>query len=157
MVDWTDLDLVLQYRATKVVDDRIDGTPRPIGNINSGLTLLVSPAKYATARNIVFGDQLRTGDGASMTNAFSYGNPVSGFITSVETSPYIGEVNADDYYIGNFKKQFVWTEIWPLRTAVQGEDSQDGFDRDIVFKIKASVYGGMSALDSRYVTKVDGA
>lgn len=156
LVDWTDLDTILQYRATKVVDDRIDGTPRPIGNINSGLTLLVSPAKYATARNIVFGDQWRTGDGASMANAYSYSNPVGGFITSVETSPYIGEVNADDYYIGNFKKQFVWTEIWPLRTAVQGEDSQDGFDRDIVFKVKASVYGGMSALDSRYVTKVDG-
>jgi hypothetical protein len=157
LVDHTDLDTILQYRASKVVDDRIDGTPRPIGNINSGLTLLVSPAKYATAHNIVFGDQLRTGDGASMSLAFSHRNPVAGFITSVEQSPYIGEVNADDYYIGNFKKQFVWTEIWPLRTAVQGEDSQDAFDRDIVFKIKASVYGGMSALDSRYVTKVDGA
>ena len=54
LVDWTDLDLVRQYRATKVVDDRIDGTARPIGGINSNLTLLVSEAKRATADTIVY-------------------------------------------------------------------------------------------------------
>jgi len=75
----------------------------------------------------------------------------------VVSSPFVDEVNTDDYYIGDFNRQFVWTEIWPLRTAVQGRDSESAFNQDLIFSIKASYYGGLSAVDSIYVTKIDGA
>lgn len=155
LVDWTDLDTVLQYRATEVKDDRIDGTAMPIGSVNTNLTLLVPYGKYATARNIVFGDQTRTGDGASSTPAYSYSNPISGAITTVLTSVHMSD--AANYYVGNFKDQFLWTEIWPIQTFVQGSASEAAFNKDVTLRVKARCWGGLSALDSRSVTLVDGA
>lgn len=137
LVDWTDLDLVRLYRATKITDDRIDGTQRPIGNINTGLTLVVPEALRATANNIVYPQQLGYMPSSSGGIETQYGNPMSGFISRVVSSPYVDEVNAADYYIGNFNKQFVWTEIWPLRTAIQGRENDNAFNRDIIFSIKA--------------------
>jgi hypothetical protein len=40
---------------------------------------------------------------------------------------------------------------------VQGRDSESAFNQDVIFSVKASYYGGLSAVDSVYVTKVDGA
>lgn len=157
LVDWTDLDLVRLYRATKVTDDRIDGTARPIGGINTNLTLLVPEGKRSVANTIVYPTQVGYEPSSSGGIQFQYNQPVAGFVSRVVSSPFIDEVNGDDYYIGDFNKQFVWTEIWPLRTAVQGRDSEDAFNQDLIFSIKASYFGGLSAVDSIYVTKVDGA
>lgn len=157
LVDWTDLDHVRKFRATKVTDDRIDGTARPIGGINSNLTLLVPESLRSTANTIVYPTQVGYEPSSSGGIQFNYAQPVAGFVTRVVSSPFVDEVNADDYYIGDFNRQFVWTEIWPLRTAVQGRDSESAFNQDVIFSIKASQYGGLSAVDSIYVTKIDGA
>lgn len=157
LVDWTDLDLVRKYRATKVVDDRIDGTPRPISGINSGLTLLVPDSLLSTSNNIVYPMQTANLPSSSGGIETRYGNPMSGFVTNVLSSVYLDEVNADDYYIGDFKRQYLWTEIWPVQTFVQGRDSESAFTNDVILRVKARYYGGLSALDSIYVTKVDGA
>jgi len=157
LVDWTDLDLVRLYRATKVVDDRIDGTARPIGGINSNLTLLVPEAKRSVADTIVYPSLVGYDPSSSGGIKSEYRNPASGFITNVVSSPYVDEVNADDYYVGDFRRQFIWTEIYPVQTFVQGASSESAFNNDVVLRVKARYYGGLSALDSRWVTKVDGA
>ena len=36
-------------------------------------------------------------------------------------------------------------------------DSEAAFERDVVFRYKVRYFGGISALDSRWVTKIDGA
>jgi hypothetical protein len=51
----------------------------------------------------------------------------------------------------------VWTEIWPVQTYLQRSDSESAFERDVVLRVKARYYGGISAVDTLFVTKVDGA
>lgn len=158
LVDWTDIDLVRKYRATQIKDDRTDGTQLPIGMVNTGLTLLVPEGIRGTADSIVNATEVVTeGATASVHQATKFGNPVRSMVSSVVSSPYVDEVNGDDYYIGQFSKQFVWTELMPLQTFLQGAQSESAFDRDIAFRIKARYYGGLTARDSIYVTKVDGA
>lgn len=157
LTDWTALDTVRKYRATKVTDDRIDGTARPISGINSNLTLLVPEGKRSTANTIVYPTQVGYEPSSSGGVQYQYNQPIAGFISRVVSSPFVDEIDMADYYVGDFNRQFVWTEIWPLRTAVQGRDSESGFNQDLIFSIKASYYGGLSAVDSVFVTKVDGA
>lgn len=157
LVDYSDLDLVRTYRATKVVDDRIDGTARAIGGINSNLTILVPEKLRSVANNIVYPSQMATVPGSSAGTEFYYQNPLSGFISRVVSSPYVDEINGDDYYVGDFAKQFLWTEVWPVQTFIQGANSESAFGNDVILRVKARYFGGLSALDSRWVTKVDGA
>lgn len=161
LVDWRDIDKVLQYRATKVVDDRIDGTPRPIGGLNNGSNILLVPeAKRSTAWYIknATGQERNSNDTAgTATTQTNFPNPAAGFIGEVLSTPYLDEVSAADYYYGDFRRQFVWSEIWPLQSFVQGADSDAAFETDTVLRVKARYYGGLSALDTIYVTQIDGA
>ncbi|MEZ6143840.1 MAG: hypothetical protein R3B91_00100 [Planctomycetaceae bacterium] len=92
-------------------------------------------------------------------NETRFANPVHGQL-EVLSSPFIDEVGgqaANDWYIGDFRRQFVWTEIWPVQTFLQRNDSEVAFDRDVVLRVKARYFGGISAVDTLCVTKVDGA
>lgn len=161
LVDWTDFDLIRSYRATQVLDDRIDGDPRPIAGLNGpDNILLVAEKKRGTADYIVRQSHSNAaptrGAGAYETQT---DNPVSGMLRpgNVLSSAFVDEVNGDDYYYGNFAKQFLWTELWPLQTFSQGATSESAFSRDCVARFKVRYYGGVTARDSRWVTKVDGA
>lgn len=154
LVDHTDIEHIRKYRALEVKDDRIDGTQRAITGINSGLTLLVPESKVGVALNI-FNAGLIASTASSIETQFA--NPVRSIVKEVLSSPILDEVNADDYYCGNFARQFLWTEIWPIQTFTQAADSEAAFERDVVFRYKVRYFGGISALDSRWVTKIDGA
>lgn len=158
LVDWTDFDHVRKYRATEVKDDRQDGTQLPIGMINSGLTMLVPESLLGTALSIYNATQV-TVEGATTSahNAHTGGNPVRAMVSKIVSSPYVDEVSAADYYMGQFSRQFIWNELMPLQTFVQGSGSESAFERDVVLRIKARYYGGLSAVDSVFVTKIDGA
>ncbi|OAI53932.1 hypothetical protein AYO47_03865 [Planctomyces sp. SCGC AG-212-M04] len=152
--DWTDVDTVLQFRNTKVVDDRIDGTPQPIAGLNGmDCVLLVPGALRGTASSIVNQTEFRKTTNTSNVG-ISPGNPVSGFIGDVLTSPHVDAVNTGHWYYGNFKKQFAWMQLWPLQTFVQGQNSEAGFDRDVALRVKVRELGGLVATDSIWVTKV---
>lgn len=157
LTDWTTLDHVRKYRATEVKDDRIDGTQRAIGMINTGLTLLVPESLRGVADTIVYAPTAWT-EGATTSTHYGaqYANPARGMVSSVLSSPYVDEINSADYYIGQFKKQFIYTQIWPIQTFLQGSNSESAFNADIAFRIKARYYGGVTAVDQIYVTKVDG-
>ncbi len=154
LVDHTDIELIRRYRATEVKDDRVDGTQRAITGINSGLTLLVPESKAGTAYNIFNAGEIRA-TASSIETMFA--NPVRSIIREVLSSPILDEVDVSDYYCGLFSRQFLWTEIWPIQTFTQAADSEAAFERDVVFRYKVRYYGGISAIDSRYVTKIDGA
>ena len=86
-------------------------------------------------------------------------NPIHGMV-EVLSSPFIDEQGGaalSDWYLGDFRRQFVWTEIWPVQTYLQRSDSESAFERDVVLRVKARYYGGISAVDTLFVTKVDGA
>jgi hypothetical protein len=151
--DWTDIQHVKRYRATAVKDDRIDGTPQVIGGINSGLLLLVPESLDGVAAYTVNASEVRVDD---TNNRTTMANPVKGVVSGYLASPYLDEVSTADYYLGRFKDQFLWTEIWPLETFTQGAGSEAEFERDVAFRVKVRYYAGISALDTKLVTKVDG-
>lgn len=157
LADWTDVDTVLTYRATEVKDDRVDGTSRAIPGLNGPNNILLVPeAKRSTAWYIwrASGQEKRTNSAADIT---MFTNPVQGFIGNVLSSPFIDEVDANNWYYGNPKKQFLWTELMPLSITTQGRESEAQFERDVSLRIKVRYYGGLTAVDTKYFTKVDGS
>lgn len=154
LVDWTDIDLVQRYRATEVRDDRIDGTPRPL--VAPARQVLVPEALRGTARSIVHATEIGV---TSAAGEMRMANPLHGTL-DVLSSPFVDEQGGAalaDWYLGDFRRQFVWTEIWPVQTLLQRADSEAAFERDVVLRVKARYYGGISAVDTAFVTKVDGA
>lgn len=154
LADWTDVESVLSYRATEVKDDRIDGTARPV--VAPVKQMLVPENLRGTARSIVNSTEITV---TSDVNETKFANPIHN-IAEVLSSPFIDEQGGqalNDWYIGDFRRQFVWTEIWPVQTFLQRADSESAFDRDVVLRVKVRYYGGISAVDTVYVTKVDGA
>ncbi len=152
--DWTDIDVALNYRATEVKDDRIDGTTRPI--MAPVKQLLVPERLRGTARSIVQSTEITVTNDDQETK---FANPVQNLV-EVLSSPFIDEQGGAallDWYIGDFRRQFVWTEIWPVQTFLQRSDSEAAFDRDVVLRVKVRYFGGVSAVDTAFVTKVDGS
>ena len=152
--DWTDIDEVLHYRATQVTDDRIDGTSRPL--VIPVKHLLVPERLRGVALSVMNSTEIRVTTGADET---TFANPVRG-MAEVLSSPFIDEQGGqavNDWYLGDFSRQFVWTEIWPVQTFLQRAESEAAFERDVVLRVKVRYYGGISAVDSLFVTKVDGA
>ena len=43
-----------------------------------------------------------------------------------------------------------------MQTFLQKNDSEAAFERDVVLRVKARYYGGISAVDTVFVTRVDG-
>jgi hypothetical protein len=154
LADWTDVEEVLSYRATEVVDDRIDGTVRPV--VAPVKQILVPENLRGTARSVVHSTEITVTSG---DNQMTMANPVRDLV-EVLSSPFIDEQGGqalNDWYLGDFRKQFLWTEIWPVQTFLQRADSEAAFDRDVVLRVKVRYYGGVSAVDTVFVTKVDGA
>lgn len=152
--DWTDVEEVLHYRATQVKDDRIDGDQRPI--VAPARQILVPERLRGTARSIVHSTEIQVSSGDGETR---FANPLHGTL-EVLASPFIDEQGGDavsDWYLGDFRRQFVWTEIWPVQTFLQRSESEAAFERDVVLRVKARYYGGISAVDTVFVTKVKGA
>ena len=150
--DWAALDKVRAYRATEVLDDRVDGDPRPV--LAPARQVLVPESLAGTARGIVDATEVRRTSGDEVTVS---GNPHRGL--EVLSSPFLDELGAAgrrDWYLGDFPKQFVWTEIWPVQTFLQRSESAAAFERDVALRVKARYYGGVSATDTAFVTKVAG-
>jgi len=154
LVDWTDIEHVLHYRATEVKDDRIDGQQRPI--VAPARQLLVAEKLRGTARSIVQSTEVQVNSSDGETR---FANPVHNML-EVLSSPFIDEQGtsaASTWYLGDFRRQFIWTEIWPVQTFLQRAESAAAFDRDVVLRVKARYFGGVSAVDTAFVTKVIGA
>jgi len=154
--DWTDIDEIMTYRATEVKDDRIDGTTRHIAGLNGPNNILLVPWNLkGTANYIINATEVRV----DVTNQRTMmRNPVN--LEPALASAFIDEQGGDalnDYFFGDFKRQFKWFEIWPVQTFTQGANSEAQFERDVAFRIKVRYYGGLSAIDTKYVTKIDGA
>ncbi len=154
LADWTDIEAALHYRAVEVRDDRIDGESRPI--VSAARQLLVPERLRGKARSIAHATEVTaTGE----DNQTRVANPIGGMF-EVLSSPFIDEQGgtaAQDWYLGDFRRQFVWTEIWPVQTFLQRADSEAAFGRDVVLRVKARYFGGISAVDTVFVTKVSGA
>ena len=61
------------------------------------------------------------------------------------------------WYLGDFKSQFVWKEIYPLQVLTRPPQNEEEWNRDIAAAYKVRYYGKCGALDYRYVVKSTGA
>lgn len=69
------------------------------------------------------------------------------------TSPYVTQQSATTWFWGEFNKQFIWSEVWPLQTLTQRPGHDDEFKKDIKSRHKVRFFGNVAALDYRYVFK----
>lgn len=150
LTDWTSLAVPLQYHAVYVKDDRhgpesgepVAWQPR---------ILLVPKSLEIRALQIINATLVPATSGGT---AFG-GNPLRGAFT-VLASAYLDQISTSDWYLGDFPRQFIWKEIWPVQVFRQSAQDGDGFDRDVVARFKVRYFGGINALDHRFVLKMIG-
>lgn len=148
LTDWSSIDTVIKNHAANVKTDPQGETGKPI--IWMPRTLLVHTAQMMKAARIVNATEVRE---TTNTNTLTLStNPVGGMGLNVLATPLLPGTNTD-WYLGDFTRQFIWQEIWPIQTFVQGNTSESSFERDIVSRYKVRYYGGIAAMDTRYVVK----
>jgi len=70
------------------------------------------------------------------------------------TSPWITAQSDTTWYLGDFKRDFVWSEIWPLQTFSLPLGGEDGFRKDIKSLFKVRFYGQVGAIDDKRCFKL---
>jgi len=65
-------------------------------------------------------------------------------------SPYVSAQSTSTWYLGDFKKDFIWSEVWPLQTFTAKPGHEDEFNRDIKSKTKVRFYGEVGAIDDKH-------
>lgn len=166
LVDWTDIDEAMRYHAENVRDDRaVVGERLPIVWVPK--ILLTSRKKSAAAARIITAAEVRYGDTTAATATQAIGaNPLVTLTPGLKalSSPLLDYLagltgaaydDSDDWFLGDFQKQFVWQEIWPLQTFRAPADDEARFRRDVVARFKVRYYGGINAIDEKYVIKVN--
>lgn len=83
-------------------------------------------------------------------------NPVQNDF-KVESTAFLDMNSSVNWYLGDFKKQFVWKEVIPFQVQSRNKNTEDGWKRDIYASFKVRYYGTCAALDYLYVIKSTGA
>lgn len=135
---WENTDVKL----TQQVDDN---TGKPIWVFGDRPVMIVPAALKHTAW------KLRNNDRGELGSANLDRNPAQNAFEFI-VDPYA--TDATTWYYGSPMRQFRWEEIWPVEVVTRvGADTKDGFDADIVQQFRVSFYGGVGAVDTRYVIK----
>ena len=168
LVDWTDIQEVMTFHALNQTDDREpDDTlgAQPIAWMPR--IILTATELSGVAARIIAATMIGTAPGDTSNVAMMTGNPLSmigagGMIAL--SSPFIDNAtdgdqwdDASDWLIGDFKKQFIYKEIWPLQVFRAPAQNEEQFNRDVVAQFKVREYGDVVALDERWVMKVNAA
>lgn len=158
LTDWTSIDTILN-KFTETVDP---DTGRPI--VIGGMQLLVMPSKLMTARRIVNATEIREGTSSLATVTIS-ANPVSGIMgvyssavarQELVTSGVSAADAATYWFLGDFKRAFMWMENWPLTVVQAPSNSEAEFTQDIVTRFKASYRGVTAVKQPRAVQRARG-
>lgn len=73
-------------------------------------------------------------------------------------SPWVtSEVGANYWLLGEFKKQYVYTEVFPLQTFQAKPGNDQEWTSDTIYAVKARFMGGCGAVSNRYVVRSTGA
>jgi len=119
-----------------------------------GLPMVINPTHLLTGLSnkgagfkVVYnGQSILTGTPAGIKTVYGgLGMLSSAFVDQL--------VSATAWYLGDFKKQFVYTEVWPLQVFQAKPGNDQEFERDVLFRFKARYYGGCGAVSNRYVVK----
>jgi len=148
LTDWTDIQEVYAWHAANVKDDRADSKGEPI--IWYATQLLTPVAKRGVAYRILNATEVRSGSDTLISGQLPFVSALSSL-----SSPFVDAVNAYQWYLGDFKRQFIWQEIMPLETLREAQGNEAQFARDILARFKVRYYGGINAVEEKYVIKVN--
>lgn len=165
--DWTDIQEALTHHAQNITDDREPDDhmgEQPI--MWNPEILLVAQEKAGDASRIVAATQVRGTQGSNEETIS--GNPLDNLVSGLRvlSSPFLDQAaigsadqfdDASDWFLGDFRSQFVYKEIWPLQTFRAPSQNEEQWNRDVVARFKVREYGDINALDHRLVIKGDAA
>ena len=143
--DYTDLDAAKVLLALMTVsinnDTPIDVQPD---------TILV-PVALETMATRLIKNSVMPGTANSESNPYS--NKYK-----VVSSVYLDGVSSTAWYLGNFKKQYVYKEVIPVQVLARTDKyNDDAWNRDIQYQFKFRYKGKCGARDFRAVVKSDGS
>jgi len=111
--------------------------------------LLTGMALRGTANKICYSGQSVIAQAPAGNNNLYTG-------TQALATSYIDSlVSATAWFYGDFKKQFVYTDVFPLQVLQAKAGSTKEFENDTVFRFKARFMGGCGAVTNRYVLKAN--
>jgi len=83
-------------------------------------------------------------------------NPYAGKFTP-KSSPFLDAQSTTAWYLGDFRKQFVWKEVIPIQVLTRMDEENDmAWERDVKAQYKIRFYGECAATDYCYVVKSSG-
>ena len=116
--------------------------------------LLVPRTLKVTALRIIKNEYMPANSGSSV--GFMEKNPFANTV-EVLVSPFIDKVSANDWYYGDFKKQYVEKIIYPIQVLSRKDNkNDDAWERDIVASFKVRHFTQVAAVDFCYVIKSTG-
>lgn len=125
-----------------------DESGQPIWVMGDRPILMCGPGLMPTAM------KLRQGDFGNIGSANLDVNVAQNMFDIVENIYITSPTTATEWHYGSFKRQFQWNEIFPLQVfSRSGQETDDGFKRDVVMQIKVRFYGGIGATETRYTVK----
>jgi len=156
LTSWADINTARAYLTAM----RHPETSKPI--VMSPRSLVVTPAKEFTARQIINATEVRTTSGSQEMLTV---NPVGGMITDLVVSEFFKQAlvdagqsaaDADDTWIlGDLQKAFAYRENWPLTVVQAPAGNEAEFTRDVTARFKASERGVMAVMEPRAVVLMD--
>jgi len=66
-------------------------------------------------------------------------------------NPYLS-ASSTTWWYGAPNRQFRWEDVWPFEVYTRvGQDTEEGFKADVIQQFKASFFGGVGAVDTKFV------
>jgi hypothetical protein len=133
--------------ARKKLLDQTDEQGEPIWVMGDRPLMIVGSTLLATA------EKLQKGEHGDLGTANLDVNLAQGQFDIV-INPYLPSTSS--WWYGAPARQIRWEEVWPLETFTRvGQDTEVGFNADLIQQFKLSFYGGAGAADYRYVIESD--
>jgi hypothetical protein len=124
-----------------------------------GNPIVVNPTHLVAGPGYIGIAKKIAASGATVVASYSAGvmNPYQNTFTPL-MSPWIVSILGANYWlIGEFKKQFVRTVVFPLQVFQAAPGNDDEWKRDVVYGWKVRFMAGVGAISNKYVIRSTGA
>jgi hypothetical protein len=154
MSDWRGMNTLQQTMANQT--DPVTGLP-----IQTDIKdIFVIPASIYGMRRIFNATEVRSA-GSVSNDVLISGNPL-GFVPNLYTSRYAQRLLIDEALLslaeatslviaGDFRRAFVWRQVWPVTVTQLPPGNEREFNNDIVLSVKASGFGVAAVVEPRYL------
>lgn len=161
LTDWTSIDTLEQLfngMLDPVLNEPID---------IEGAQLLTMPKLKYTAKRILNATEVRHGDHDATNAVVTVSNsPLDGGYSLMASkharrqlrtygaSTFDTDAKADSLVLfGDFKKAFYWRQVFPMQTVQAPPQNPMEYLQDVVYSVKANVFGVAGVWDPRYVIR----